>query len=291
MAAGEYYKATLAAPVALEMIEKEGREHDQFNMGANVYWILLAAYGHALGCVGEFRKGQRLLGDALRHAEGVDDRYAVAFAEFMYGFDCDSIGDGPSAVQHLERCVKLAEETNFFTVLGQAYAALAWGSYLADRLEAASEFATRAVDIQRDTGVPYNICVPYWVLSMVHLDSGALEASQDSAERALELARDSGQVDFQGLSWLMLGRILARRDPSRGGEAEKNIRRGIAMLEEARLRPFVWQGHLYLGELYADSGQKDKALRTLKKAEAEFTDMGMDYWLSRAQTTRAKLES
>ena len=42
-------------------------------------------------------------------------------------------------------------------------------------------------------------------------------------------------------------------------------------------------GYLRLGVLYADTGQKEKALKTLKKAEAEFQDMGMDYYLQKTQ--------
>jgi hypothetical protein len=36
-----------------------------------------------------------------------------------------------------------------------------------------------------------------------------------------------------------------------------------------------------LGELYADTGHNEKALENLKKAEPEFKQMGMDYWLGR----------
>ena len=61
-------------------------------------------------------------------------------------------------------------------------------------------------------------------------------------------------------------------------------------LDELKLRPFAWQDHLYLGELYADNGQKDKALETLKKAEDEFKDMGMDYWLRKTQEVLARVE-
>ncbi len=40
-------------------------------------------------------------------------------------------------------------------------------------------------------------------------------------------------------------------------------------------------GTFTLGEIYAHSGHKEKALQNLKKAEAMFKEMGMDYWLAR----------
>jgi hypothetical protein len=44
-----------------------------------------------------------------------------------------------------------------------------------------------------------------------------------------------------------------------------------------------------LGELYADTGQKEKALEHLKKAEERFQEMGMRYWLAKTQEVLAGL--
>ncbi len=38
-----------------------------------------------------------------------------------------------------------------------------------------------------------------------------------------------------------------------------------------------------MGELYVDTGQREKGLKNLKKAEATFKEMGMDYWLARTR--------
>ena len=49
------------------------------------------------------------------------------------------------------------------------------------------------------------------------------------------------------------------------------------------------QGYLFLGELYADTGERDKALENLNKAEAMFQEMGMDYWLRKTQEVLGRL--
>ena len=46
---------------------------------------------------------------------------------------------------------------------------------------------------------------------------------------------------------------------------------------------------LFLGELYADRGQGQKALQNMKKAEGMFEKMGMDYWLARTQEVLGRL--
>ncbi len=40
----------------------------------------------------------------------------------------------------------------------------------------------------------------------------------------------------------------------------------------------------------ADIGQKEKALETLKKAEAAFQEIGMDYWLRRTQEVLERVQ-
>jgi len=52
----------------------------------------------------------------------------------------------------------------------------------------------------------------------------------------------------------------------------------------------VGGGHLYIGELYADMGQMKKAFEALKKAEAEFKEMGIDYWLRRTQEVLERVQ-
>jgi hypothetical protein len=68
----------------------------------------------------------------------------------------------------------------------------------------------------------------------------------------------------------------------------QHIYEGIKILDELRLKPFSAQGYLFLGELHADSGQNDKALENLKKAEGMFQEMGMDYWLAKTEEALAK---
>lgn len=54
------------------------------------------------------------------------------------------------------------------------------------------------------------------------------------------------------------------------------------------MKPYYSVGYLFLGELYSISGQRDKALEYLKKAEENFQDMGMDYWLGKTQKVLGK---
>jgi hypothetical protein len=61
-------------------------------------------------------------------------------------------------------------------------------------------------------------------------------------------------------------------------------------LDELKLRPYYARGYLFLGELYAHTGQREKALENLHKAQAMYQEMGMEYHLRRTQSELAKLQ-
>ena len=82
---------------------------------------------------------------------------------------------------------------------------------------------------------------------------------------------------------------MAKADPGQIEAAEGHIRQGISLLEELGILPYSSMGYLWLGEVYAESGRKEEALTNLKKAETMFREMGMDYWLAKAQEALARL--
>jgi tetratricopeptide (TPR) repeat protein len=84
--------------------------------------------------------------------------------------------------------------------------------------------------------------------------------------------------------------LLAKADASQKDEAVDSAQEGIKLLETVEARPVVAVGYQILGELCAETGQKDKALEALKRAEAEFKDMGMDYYLRKTQEALARVE-
>ena len=94
---------------------------------------------------------------------------------------------------------------------------------------------------------------------------------------------------WQGLSRIWLGRVVAKTDPTQIEEAEQHILQGISLLEELGITAYSSLGYLWLGEVYAESGRREEALENLKKAETMFQEMGMDYWLGKAQEALARL--
>ena len=141
----------------------------------------------------------------------------------------------------------------------------------------------KGLKIQRDSWFTYQLSRFHHSLSTVHLDLGNLEKARSYIEGAAEVAHNRNEKHIEADSRIALGRVLGKMKRSEGVKAEKSILRGIKILDELKLRPSSSLGYLFLGEHYADTGQKEKGLDTLKKAESAFQEMGMGYWLRRTQ--------
>ena len=132
-----------------------------------------------------------------------------------------------------------------------------------------------------DIGFPVST-IHIW-LSLVYSDLGNLNEAKVHAEQALNLAQTGHQKFLEGVSWFTLGRIFGKTEGSQLEKAEKHILQGMKILDELKTKPHYAMCYFNLGELYADAGQKEKAIENLKKAEAMFQEMGMDYWLARTK--------
>jgi hypothetical protein len=62
-------------------------------------------------------------------------------------------------------------------------------------------------------------------------------------------------------------------------------------MQDLMTAPDHAKGHLYLGELYLNTGRKENALTHLEKAKTMLQDMGLTFWLEKAQKLIARAEN
>ena len=133
------------------------------------------------------------------------------------------------------------------------------------------------------------VFVPLFLFFWRYLpSSGDLKNAQTHMEEALRLSQKNNERGMEAWSWMGLGRILGRTETPQIDKAEEYILRGMKIDEELKMKPWYAPGYFYLGELYVKAGQKEKALENLRKGEALFQEMGMDYWL--AETRKVLVE-
>jgi len=285
----DYLKEVELSQKAIELIEKTGTQAESFGQAYNIYAGLLAANGSARGYLGDFEKGQESCERGHCLAEETGKIYSLAMSEFYSGWFFVVKGDGENAVKHFQECARVFEQTKAIFLIGVVCSGLAFGYYFLGDLENARKQAERVIEIDTEYGIDLFFSMPYLALGMIHLDSCDLKNARSCAECAVNLAQKNGEKQNEGLSKILLGRVLGKENISQSDKAAEYILEGIKILEERGLVPYSSRGYLHLGELYADMGQKEKAFETLKQAEAAFQEMGMDYWLRRTQEALGKM--
>jgi predicted ATPase len=286
---GHIYKIVDVAPDIIKLIEKEKREPDFFNMPMNVYSAFCVYLGWSLGLLGNFKQGEPFCEKALQYALQLGDPRSIAYVELYYGHFLNYKGVWENAVEHYKNCLKYSEEINWLFILGLAWLNLGIAVTHLDDPQTGLEYIQKGLKIQSSTGIKSQLAWYYCELGDAHFALGDLKNALDCVTDAYKLACDNNEKLTEGYIRMLLGRITAKLDPSQIGKAEESILKGINIYEELRLKCFYPLGYLFLGEVYADTGQKDKALKNLKKSEGMFKEMGMDYWLAKTDEVLAGL--
>jgi len=290
---GEYGRVAEVAPRILDFLEKAQMQM-RWDLGkyynVNLYSAVLSYYGISLGLLSDFDKGQAFCEKACSFAQEVDNITSLAVVETTYNLFLLMKGDGKRALEHVEKFVRYSEQAGLATMLWIAPTLLGHACYLQGDLDAAHKHFEERLEIYRSTEYPLLLAWNYYGLGMVHLDCSDLKSARSNIEESLKLSRGRGERWVEGLSTIALGMVVGKAEPSQSAQAEEYMLRGVRILDELKFRPYVAVGHLFLGDLYADTGQKERALESLKKALSMFKEMGTDYWLRRTQNVLEKLE-
>jgi tetratricopeptide (TPR) repeat protein len=277
------------APTAVKLFEKEGKEYEYFGLSWPPYALICGVYGMSLGFTGKFEKGLVFIEKGLNISGKINNLLGLSSSEWLLGMIYVVKGDCTPAIEHLKNSIAHGEQINypFATIYATTYLALAY--CLLGDLELALETSEKSIRLAKESGIERLLLTVYRVSSKIHYVLEDYKRAITDANESLRVSQKGNHKFYEGLSLIDLGNALWRLEASKIEEAEKFILQGIDMLNEFNARPFVAQGYLDLGEFYTNSGQVDIALITLKKTEAMFKEMGMDYYLIKTHEIFEKL--
>ena len=225
----------------------------------------------------------------LHHATRIGDVRTLTGVETFYGCVLSFRGFWRAAVEHLGKSITYSEEVKYLAGLSLSLAFMGFAHTCLGDPEAGRSYGEKGLATHRQSGIEFGLCVQYYYLGSTYLQLGDIEKAQTLAEEGLRLAQKNNEVFNETSAWLILGRIVGHTQATHMPKAEKCVLRGMKIAGELKAAPFYARGHFYLGELHARSGQKEKALDNLAKAEAMFQEMGMDYWLAETRKVLAEL--
>ena len=291
---GAYTQVVQVAPHVLDLLEQKHLQKRSdlgkyFNV--NLYSAIKSYYGYGLGLLGDLEKGLALCTEACRFSEEAGNVYSLAIAEGCLTLLLLAKGDGKGSMIHVQKCTRACEQGQLASILWACPACMGCAHYLLGELDAARQHFDKRLETYRSTQYPFLVSLTYCGLGLVCLDLGDLEAARGHIEESLKLAKKQGERDQEGRSTVALGRVIAKADRSQIAKAEGLILEGIDILEELKLKTYQAEGYLCLGEVYADMGHKEKGLRTLNKAEGMFREMGMEYYVAKAEKALERLRT
>jgi class 3 adenylate cyclase/tetratricopeptide (TPR) repeat protein len=281
--AGEYRKIVQIAPRIMALLERTSEKFAFLGSSVDLRPALHGLYGHALGYIGRFAQGEEACEKALSLAQEGDNLYTMGYVEFFYGCMFVPKGDGENAVKHLQKSIEYFEKLQAYVVLPVSLSLLGMGYYLRGDPGKALGLLEKGLKMRTYTEVPGFLSLQHLALSYAHLGLGNLSEARVCAEQALNLGKTNHERYCEGLSWLQLGRTVGKMEKFHIEKAEEYILQGMKILGELETKPAYAQGCLSLGGLYVEAGQKEKALENLKKAEAMFQEMGMEFWLAQTK--------
>jgi tetratricopeptide (TPR) repeat protein len=141
----------------------------------------------------------------------------------------------------------------------------------------------RGVTAQERIGNRFHLARRYreWADSL--LLAGELPDAQRAADTALSLARAMSERGAEAETLRVLGAIAAAGGAADPGVAATWFQEGLALAVELGMRPSAAHCHLGLGTLYRCMGDGAKAQEHLTTAATMYREMGMDFWLEKAE--------
>ena len=278
---GEYLKVINVASAVIAVLEKTQKQASFFGRPYNLYAFHLAQQSTCNWRTGNLEEGEALFQRGLGYALKIKDLFSLGLLELHHGWDFNFKGDSKTAIEHLQNCMGYWEEGQIFMAINVAWMGFGWANWLMGELETARKQIEKGLKIQNDAGVHIYLGFWYGLLGMVYLDSGDLIKSQHCGEEALKISQKNHEKAGEGFAWILLGRTLGIASLLQTNTAEESFYKGIKIYEELKIIHLYSLGYFFLGEMYANTGKKNKAVETLKTAEYLFQKMEMDYWLAK----------
>jgi tetratricopeptide (TPR) repeat protein len=109
------------------------------------------------------------------------------------------------------------------------------------------------------------------------------DEARAAATRALDLTRERGERGHEAWTLRLLGEIAAHPDTTAADVAEGHYREALVLAERLDMRPLVAHCHRGLGTLLGRTVSRGQADEHLATAAAMYREMGMTFWLKKAE--------
>ena len=236
--------------------------------------------------LGEFGEAVWISQGLVRLAEALDHPPSLVLAYRGSGLLRLYQGEPQQAIPVLEHGLLLCRISDLPLMFPPMASELGYAFALAGRSAEALPLLEEAVERGDVMGVMLAQSQRVTWLSEAYLRDGRFDDALRLAGSALDLSRAQKERGTEAWAFRLLGEIGSRRDPREVETAEGHYRQALALATELGMRPLVAHCHLGLGTLSRRTGDHAKAEEHLATAAPLYREMGMTFWLEKAEAVK-----
>jgi class 3 adenylate cyclase/tetratricopeptide (TPR) repeat protein len=282
---GDYRRAAECLGRVAEVLQGD-RRNERMVSGTAMSVFTLDRLAWCLAELGEFAKANARADEAVRIAREIDHPQSLVVGYRGLGLVSLRRGDLMQAIPPLERSLELCRSIQVPALLDVLAAHLGYAYVLSGRLPEGVALLEEALADPSVTGIAnHPLFLAY--LGEAHLLAGRPDDATAVARRALDLAHRQKERGSEAWVLRLLGEIAAQADPPDVKSAEEHYGQTLARADELGMRPLAAHCHLGLGTLYRHIGKREPAQEHLATAATMYREMGMTFWLERAETALA----
>ena len=245
-----------------------------------IYVSLSAWRSEAYAALGHFEHALVSGRDALRVAMETEHPPSLLVAQDHLGYVHLLRGDLHAAVPLLERALAVASEHDLIHGFTRASSRLAYVLTLLGQTErglsvlgrALGRYAARVTPPVRAYGT---------TTASAYLAAGAYEDARADIHQGLAAAAERHAHGHLASLQRLAAEVLQHDDDCAGAGARFN--EALVTAADHEMRPEVAHCHLGLGKLYRRTGKREQAQEHLTTATTMYREMGMTYWLEKAE--------
>lgn len=279
----------LAHDEAVErLLATTGEPSLEHSFARTAYCISQIGSGHCLGRVGEFDQALACAERAVSFARALDVLYLRAMSETWLASVHLLKGDLQAALQLARRWIQNYGAADLANAQVNVAMDLASVFNLTGHWEDALALFERAWPFAESNGLVHYQTQLLSVLAETYGYAGRTEEGIATALRSLGLARQLGAQATKAVTLYRLGALRTNAGVPDLALAHDNYLEACQGAHELGHRPLEAQCYLALGELAKRAGHRQDAQHHLKTAVSMFSEMGMTFWLEKAEAAGAE---
>jgi class 3 adenylate cyclase/tetratricopeptide (TPR) repeat protein len=262
----------------------DGQPPSPYNVGPARLTVTARCFlARSLVEVGHFRQAVMRAEEAMALSEGSDEAFGLAHACWVLGLTHLRLGDLGRAISVLERGFAVAQAKAVSFLLPILGSHLGYAQALAGRIRDGLTLLAQSSEEARSIGRTRVVAWAQEMLAQVYLAGGREADAAVTARDALDASRRIHARGGEARVLWVLADLAARSATPDFDKAQGFYREALHLANELGMRPLAAHCHRDLGKLDLRTGKREQAQEHLTTAATMYREMGMTYWLERAE--------